>query len=49
MQLYQKENILSLFFTTFLKSRLNFAHFEKKDDPHSFCILEIMDSKNVVR
>ena len=49
MHLYQKENILSLFFTTFLKSRLNFEHFEKKDDTHSFCISEIMDSENVVR
>ena len=48
MQLSQKHNT-SEFFTEFLKSRLNFKHFEKKDDPHSFCISEITDSENVVR
>ena len=30
----------------FLKVRLNLKHFEKKDDPHSFCSSEITDSKN---
>ena len=38
----------SKFFPTFLKSRLNFKYFEKKDDPHSFCIAEITNSQNVV-
>ena len=36
-------------FAAFLKSILNFEHFEKKYDPHSFCISEITDSENVVR
>ena len=27
----------------FLRSRSNFQYFENKDDPHSFCISEIMD------
>ena len=44
MQLSQKQKILSQFFAGFLKSRLNFAHFEKNDEPHSFCISEITDS-----
>ena len=38
-----------LFLTTFLKSRLNFKHFEKKYDRHSFYILEFTDSENVAR
>ena len=49
MQLSQKQNFFARFFAAFLKSRLNFEHFEKKDDPHSFCISEITDSENVVR
>ena len=36
-------------FAGFLKPRLNFQYFEKKDDPHTFCIFEISDSGNVVR
>ena len=28
---------------------LNFKNFEKKDDPHRFCIYQIMESENVVR
>ena len=32
-----------------MKSSLIFKHFEKKDDPHSFCIFEVTDSENVVR
>ena len=41
--LSQKLNTFSQFFFGFLKSTLNFEHFEKKDDPHSRCIPEIMD------
>ena len=43
--LYQKPNTFYEFFSEFLKSTLNFEHFQKKDDPHSRCIPEIMDSE----
>ena len=46
MQLYHKQK---KFFSAFLKSRLNFKHFDRKDDPHSFCISKITDLENVVR
>ena len=49
MQLSEKQKTFSEFFPKFLKSRFNFKHFEKKDDPHRFCILEVTDSENVVR
>ena len=49
MQLPQKQKTFFQFLATFLKSRLNFKYFEAKDDPHSFCISEIMDSEKVVR
>ena len=49
MQLYQKQNTFSQFLATFLKSELSLEYFQKKDDPHSFCISEITDSENVVR
>ena len=48
MQLSQKKKTFSQFFAAFLKSRLNFEYFEKKDYPHSFCISEITNSENVV-
>ena len=48
MQLSQKQKRFSQFFPAFMKSRLNFDHSEKKDDPKSFCISEITDSENVV-
>ena len=35
MQLSQKQKIFSEFVAPFLKSRLNFDHFRKKDPPHS--------------
>ena len=35
MQLAQKQKTISQFFSKFLKCRLNFEHFEKKDDTHS--------------
>ena len=49
MQLYQKEESFSQFFLIYLKSRLKFKSFEKKDDPHRFCIFEVTDSFNIVR
>ena len=45
MQLSQKQNNFSKFFVRFLKSRLNFEHFQKKDDSHNSDISEIPDSK----
>ena len=45
MQLSQKKHFFSQFFPAFLKSRLNFEYFEKKDHPHSFCISEITTFK----
>ena len=35
MQLSQKQKTFSEFFFAFLKSSLNFEHFQKKDDSHS--------------
>ena len=49
MKLSQKVKNFSIFFAAFLKSRLNREYFEKKDDPHRFCISEITDSEKVVR
>ena len=49
MKLSQKVKTFSTFFAAFLKSRLNREYFEKKDDPHRFCISEITDSEKVVR
>ena len=49
MQLSEKQKTYSQFFTAFLKYRLNFKHFEKEDDSHSFCIFQVTDSENVVR
>ena len=45
MQLSQKQKTFSEFFCAFLKSSLNFEHFQKKDDSHSWGISEITDSK----
>ena len=36
--LSEKPKIFSQFFSAFLKSTLNFEHFQTKDDPHSRCI-----------
>ena len=41
MQMSQKQKNFSAFFAEYLKSKLNFEHFEKKDDPDIFCIFEI--------
>ena len=49
MQLSEKQKHSSEFFAAILKSRLNFEHFEKKDDRDSFRISGITDSENGVR
>ena len=49
MQLYQKQKTFSQLFPAFLKSRLNYKHFKRREYPHRFCIFEITDSENVVR
>ena len=38
MQLCQKQKNFPEFFFAFLKSRLNYKHLPKKDDPRSWCI-----------
>ena len=43
--LSEKPKIFSEFFSAFLKSTLNFEHFQKKDDPHSRCISQITVSE----
>ena len=35
MQVSRKQKAFSQFFAAFLKSSLNFEHFQKKDDSHS--------------
>ena len=37
----QKQKTFCELFSALLKSSLNFAHFQKKDDPHSRCISQI--------
>ena len=44
MQISQKQKTFAEFFASNFKSRLNFKHFFKKDDPHRFCIFEVTDS-----
>ena len=39
--LSQKQKTFSQFFSAFLKSTLNFEHFQKKYDPQSRCISQI--------
>ena len=43
--LSKKQNTFSDFFSAFLKPISNFAHFQKKDDPHSRCISQITVSE----
>ena len=43
MQLSRKQKTFSEFFSAFLKSSLNFEHFQKKDDSHSWGISKITD------
>ena len=49
MQLSQKQKTISDFFAKFLKSRLNFKHFESKGYPYRFSIFEVTESENVVK
>ena len=44
MHVSQKKKFFSQFFCAFLKSTLNFEHFQQKDDPHNLYISEITDS-----
>ena len=48
MHLSVKKKNLSQCFAGFLKSNLNLERFEKKGEPHSFCISEITGSENMV-
>ena len=48
MKLYQKQKTFSRLLAAFFKSRFKFKDFEKKDDPHLFCISKITVSENVV-
>ena len=45
MQLSQKQKTFSQIYSLFLKSTLDFEHFQRKDDPPTWCISEITDSK----
>ena len=49
MQSSQKQNTFLKFFAAFLKSSLNFGYFEKKYEPHRFCLSESNDSENLVK
>ena len=49
IKLSQIEKTSSRFFAAFLKSKLNFECFEKKNDPHSFSISKTTDSEHLVR
>ena len=46
MQLSQKLKTLCPFLLAFSKCKLNFDHFQKKDDAHSLFIAEAMACKN---
>ena len=43
--LSQKKKTFSEIFSAFLKSTLNFDHFQTKDEPHSGCISQITVSE----
>ena len=45
MQLPEKPKTFCQFFIAFLKCTLNFEHFEKKNEPHSLSISEVIDSE----
>ena len=49
MILSKKQKSCSQFFDAFLKSRSKSRHFERKFDPHRFCISDNTDTENVVR
>ena len=45
MQLSKQLKSFSQFSSGFIKFKFNFEHFEKKDEPHSLCISEIIDGE----
>ena len=45
MKLSQRQKTFCQLFSSFLKSSLNFEHFQTKDDPHSWYISEVTDSE----
>ena len=47
IHLSKNQEILSQFFSAFLKSRLCFEYFQIKDGPYSLCISEFRDSKRL--
>ena len=47
MELYLKPTIFSDFFVSFLESRSNFKHFEKKDERHTYFISEIRECEKL--
>ena len=47
MQLSEKKKPFLNFFPAVLKSRLNFEHFQKIDEPHSLSISETTDSQRL--
>ena len=47
MHLSLKPTIFSHFLVSFLESTSNFKHFQKKDDRHSYCILEITECETI--
>ena len=49
MQLSLKPTIFSDFFVLFLECRSNFEDLEKKDDRHTYFILEITECENLLR
>ena len=48
-QISRQQKTFSQFFLAFLKFRLSFKHFEKKYDPHRFCIFDVTDLEKVIR
>ena len=48
MQLSRKRKITFVFFFPFSNFKLNFEHFQKKDDPPSSYIFELRDFKKGV-
>ena len=45
MEVSRKQKTFSEFFSAFLKSSLNFEHFQKKDDSHSWGISKFTESE----
>ena len=45
MQLCQKQKSFFQSFSAVLKSKLSFEYFHKRNDPHGWCISEIIDSE----